>query len=190
MGGIFCASTIAMLGFGLRYNHTFGAMSDLAMGGFLAFVAYHRFALFEKIKELAKGYIILIYILGLTAVYFQAYGYPIRIIVTLFMAFVIFEQCFASNSLVKMVRFKRISYLGTSTYGLYLLHTISNFISSNMLSKLGVAKFNPYFADLVVQPLASLTLTLILVYLSFRFFERPFLNLEHKFSLINTRRSE
>ena len=182
------SSNIAMYGFGLSYNHTFGAMSDLALGGFVASLAANGVGIHNQAVNLRKWIIALIYPVGIFVVYLMSFGYQLRPLVSLFMVFVIWEQCFAKNSVIKMGRFKRISYWGTLTYGFYLLHTICNFVISNVLLKLQLNMKMPFMSDLVVQPILSLILTFILGYISYRFFEKPFLNLKHKLSVVNTKR--
>lgn len=182
---LFLLSTILLNFFDLNYLHTLGGMSDLSMGATIALIAFNKGKIFEKLASISKPIILLAYILGFVYIYLWAvFDIGNRIPISIFMAFVIFDQCFCHNSFYKMGKFKKISYLGTLTYGLYLLHTISNFIIYNLLKVLGLADS---LQQLFLLPVLSIILTLILAYVSYNYFEKPFLKLKSKFALIKTR---
>ena len=69
-------------------------------------------------------------------------SFPLRIfersIIALIMLSIILEQNYAKNSLFKMSDFKRISKLGTITYGLYCLHFIGILVATTITKKLGI----------------------------------------------------
>lgn len=165
----------------VNYHNTLGSMADLSIGTLLAVICFEKDAAFDYLKKLRARYITLIYFLGLIHLYCFEFGYGYHFITSLFMAFVIFEQSFSENSIVKLGKFKTISKLGTYTYGFYLLHTIANFIVHNILRKIG---FNTLIKDLVAFPILSLLLTFVLGYLSYRWLEMPFLALKRRYSTI------
>jgi peptidoglycan/LPS O-acetylase OafA/YrhL len=182
---VFIGLNIALQFFDLPYSLTFESICDISIGAFLAVITYKKGPLFERFTQLSKPLIFSIYTIGIAHTYVLAvFGWGNRALVSLFMAFVIFDQCFCKQSVIKMGRFKWISYIGTLTYGLYLLHTISNFIIHNFIGALNLN--SPFFTDLVMQPVLSFTLTFILGYLSFNYFEKPFLSLKSRYALIKT----
>ncbi len=165
----------------VNYHNTFGSMADLSIGTLLAVICFEKDAVFDYLKKLRARYIVLIYCLGLIHLYSYEFGYGHHFLTSLFMAFVIFEQSFSENSIVKLGQFKIISKLGTYTYGFYLLHTIANFIVHNILRKV---EFNALIKDLVAFPILSLLLTITLGYLSYNLLEMPFLAIKKKYSTI------
>ncbi len=182
---IFITSNILMHFFNLPYSHTFGSMSDLSIGALLALVSYKKKNWFIWLTNISKSCILIIYIIGISVIcLWSLFDIGNRIFVSLFMIYVIFEQSFCKHSIIKMKEFKKLSYLGTLTYGLYLLHGISNAIVFQII-KLSDVNILP-FTEFIVQFVFSLILTLILGYLSYNYFEKPFLNLKRKFTIINT----
>jgi len=169
--------------FELNYIHIMGSMVDLSIGACIAVISFDKNKVYNFLSTLNKATITLIYILGFTHLYtYTLLGFGHRIFISFFMVFVIFEQCFAENSVFKMGKLQRISYLGTLTYGFYLLHTISNFIIYNILKLFRNKIDMPIFSDLVLQPILCFALTIAAGYLSYKYFEKPFLNLKSKFA--------
>lgn len=164
-------------------THTLFCMTDLALGGILAVASFDEYKIFESLKKLSKSMIFLIYVLGISSCYiFVTYKIGGQL-VSLFMLFVIFEQCFAENSIVKMGTFKKMSYLGTLSYSFYLLHSIAIFIMYSISSK--ILHIEPSFLNnIIFMPVCSFILTLIFGYFSYNYFEKPFLNLKDKFSMV------
>lgn len=180
---LFTVSQLLMQVWNLSYTHTLGSMSDLAMGALLGFLSFGRTPLFNKATELPGVAISAIYVLGITHLYtWTLYDLGNRVFVSLFMVFVLFDQCFCKNSPLKLRQFKLLGYWGRLTYGLYLLHTIGNFVVSNALKPLRVQINQPILIDMVIQPVGSLLLTMALAYLSYSYLEKPFLKLKTRFS--------
>ncbi len=176
---LFVLSSVLMEFFDVSYLHTLGSMSDISVGCFMALSIQLKKEKLHWLIQRSKLQIIGIYLLGILHVYLHAnFQIGHRFITSLFMGFVIFEQCFCKHSFIKMKRFKTLSFIGTFTYGLYLLHTICNFISINVLEKIGFT--GTVFSDLFIFPALSFVLSIVLGYLSFRFFESPFLRLKTK----------
>ena len=164
--------------------HALGSLKDLSLGGALAVAAYNKVPFFERTTRISRLLIMFVYLLGVMHIYlFSLYGIGYRFLITIFMVFVIFEQCYCTNSFFKMESFKKISYLGTLTYGFYLLHTISNFISHNFFKILTNQTNNPPYPYL--QTILSLLLTFLLGFLSYEYFEKYFLRLKKKFSMLD-----
>jgi peptidoglycan/LPS O-acetylase OafA/YrhL len=95
---------------------------------------------------------------------------------------VILEQNFSKGSFFKMRNNRIFSRLGTYTYGLYCLHLIAFIILLQITVRLGFGK-ELWEVVLIETPIALL-LTIAIAYLSYRFYERPFMLLKKKFASI------
>ncbi len=168
------------------YKVVFMNFMDLACGAYMGNMAFlYRNGTPKPLENIPRLYIISVYALGISliyAFYFGLFGFYTlflaRFMISVFMCFVIYEQTYCRNSFFKMSEFKIITYLGKFTYGFYLIHTISNFICHNILDKINP---EPFFRFLLLQPAASFLLTIVFGYLSYHYYEKPFLNLKSKF---------
>ncbi|MBC6989616.1 acyltransferase family protein [Hymenobacter sp. BT491] len=169
------------------YFHTLSVMSDLAMGGLFA---YHcrfnpRFVgFFQNLPKLVIG---LAYLLGFALLLYRDDLYPgtsaavvARLVSTLFFAFIITEQNFAGHSPSKLSRLTTLSRLGKYTYGLYLLHPIA--IQVTILLFRGAHLSRESVGGGFSYAGIALAISLIMSYISYRYFEAYFLRLKHKFS--------
>jgi peptidoglycan/LPS O-acetylase OafA/YrhL len=166
--------------------HTLGVMSDLAIGGFGAYLI-NTFSVFStRIKELSKTieiipYIFFIVILIFKVELFASYTMFMfkRLICATVFLWIILDQGFCQNSPIPFGRFKWLTWLGKHTYGLYCLHTIGILVSITVVAKFGLNKnfWNLLFIEL---PL-SLILSIALSAFSYRYFESVFLKIKDKF---------
>lgn len=168
------------------YYHTLAVISDMAVGALLAWLVFRSERFRAAVRELPRAAIGAAYVGGLLlAVYaYERVGAPVafashRLVFSLLFAFVIAEQCYARHSLLKMERLRAVTRLGRYTYGLYLLHPIA------ITVVLGAARAAhadaPTVTGYLLRGSASLLLTLLLAWLSYRFYERPFLALKTRF---------
>lgn len=168
------------------YSHSLSCMSDLAMGGWIAHKALQKSSLIQWIERLNKVTIGLLYLIGFSIVITKAiwtsyeplYTHS-RLFFSIFFGFIILEQNYARNSIVKVGQFGVLTKLGRLTYGLYMIHFIAIYIVIYALRYLGFD--NSIFNTVFVSPLISLTLSLVLAQLSFKILEQPFLRLKSKF---------
>lgn len=118
---------------------------------------------------------------------FQIPGYKgiDRLVLACFFAFVLLEQNYAQHSFIKMSRLHFISYWGTYTYGLYCLHFIALLIAYQVLHHLGLNQtpLGVILGDNIVR----LMLALAISWVSYNFYEKPFLKLKDRFAFIRTR---
>jgi peptidoglycan/LPS O-acetylase OafA/YrhL len=175
---------------GILENHTLSCISDMTVGGLSATMVYYLPSFKNKMIHLNKAAVILLY-LAVAAVFFfrkelfwqndilHAFD---RLIIAALFALVILEQNYSERSLFKMSRYKRLSKLGTYTYGLYCLHMIGILIASILLKKTGLNK-NVYQVIFLEGGL-SLLLTIVLAYVSYTYYESWFLKFKNKFSRI------
>lgn len=169
--------------------HTLSVISDMAVGGWAAYfsLASKKFkSFFTNMKAFE---ILLIYAVFIFTLLFDEYlfiGHVLmmlrRVIFSAFFVFVILEQNFAENSLLKMSRVKAVSELGKYTYGLYLLHPIALTVCLNTARFLGVNPRNLAIGFL----LGSLVfiVNILLSWASYNFYEKKFLRLKERFTHI------
>ena len=167
----------------MLYYHTLSVISDFAIGGILALLAFENKiqAFFERISKLQ---ILLIYCFGMAVLLQESklFIYYIfvfqRIIIGIFFAFIIAEQVYAKNSLFKLDQVPGLKKSGELTYGFYLFHCIviyyflQIFVENQWIES--IYHFSSYFI------LCFLT-TYISSWISFRYFESPILKLKKHF---------
>lgn len=174
--------------FDLLYFHTLAVFPDLAIGGMFA-VLYTLYAPFAKfVKILGDKAMVLLLIVVLVLLYFAPAltkpGLPLafhRIAVDFAVAGIISIQAFSvSLSQLKAANWHFASIWGKYTYGIYLLHPIAMLISDvfTRLLKVSTVGFWPLF----LQGCASIALTFLMSYFSYRYFESCFLTLKKRFS--------
>lgn len=172
----------------ILYFHTLSVFSDLAVGGFTAWILITKSDLIKKISFLSKKCVLLIYLSGLTWIIFSVYFikfFPsfiifIRLINTIFFAFVIAEQITNQYS-IKLSGNRLLSYWGKYTYGLYMLHPVMLTLAAGLLSLLDWNyEKNTYIAFL--RAVTALILSLIVSYISYEYFEKHFLRIKNRFS--------
>ncbi|MBK9436388.1 MAG: hypothetical protein IPN51_00055 [Chloracidobacterium sp.] len=103
------------------------------------------------------------------------------IIAALF-AIIILEQNHAKRSLFKMSNNRLFTKLGKYTYGLYCLHLLAALIVLRITAKLGL-NTQLWQVVFIEMPLMFL-LSIGLAYLSYELYEKRFLRLKSRFSVI------
>lgn len=174
----------------LHEHHTLSCIGDMAIGAFGAWMISESKKFKELFENLKKYQIAIIYILfGLVFLFRDEVmfsSFPLRIfersIIALIMLSIILEQNYAKNSLFKMSDFKRISKLGTITYGLYCLHFIGILVATTITKKLGIN--TGLYQVLFLDTFMALGFTIFIASISYRFYETPFLKLKNKFAYI------
>ncbi len=166
-------------------THTIVSMSDLVIGSWAAYLCFTNEKFLSFFKNLSKFKIGIIYFLLLFPLLFrEAYlpyiKYPLlfEMINGLLFCLVILEQNYSKNSFFKMSNFKWISKWGVWTYGLYCYHAFGIYAAILISKKLG---FNTTtFNVLVTDTLIALTVSLLISWFSYKYFETPFLRLKNK----------
>ena len=97
-------------------------------------------------------------------------------------AFIIFEQAFCENRIFNLGKIPGFTYLGKISYGLYCYHEAGIIFSAKLLRS--VQFIQTPFAYLVIMPAVALALTIVIAAVSYRFFEKPFLNLKKRFEIV------
>lgn len=168
--------------------HTISCIGDMTLGSFGAWFIIEKPKFKEKIQNLKRPYISLVYLSFLLIFFFRDEiintSYYIRIFERLFIAivilFIILEQCYSDNSFIKMSKFKWISKLGKITYGLYCLHFVGILITLTFTKQLALNQH--LWQVLILETLISLGFTILISIISYKFFEKPFLKLKDNFS--------
>ncbi|RKD86521.1 acyltransferase family protein [Mangrovibacterium diazotrophicum] len=171
--------------------HTLSCIGDMTVGAFGAWLVVEKDSFRERIGNLNKTEITILYIIFLIIFLFRGplfYStYIMRIVerplIAVVLLFLILEQNYARNSFFKFSNFKAISKLGVITYGLYCLHLIA-IVSVQTVTQVFGLNTN-LWEVMLLEPTLALLLSILMAYLSFNFYERPFLKLKGKFTYIS-----
>ncbi|MCB1024408.1 MAG: acyltransferase [Acidobacteria bacterium] len=169
--------------------HSFAFVGNLAIGGLIAYYSATSEKFVKFFEDLNKNIIRVLY-LSVILIFFFRYQifyspflqvFDTAIIAVLF-AMIIMEQNYSNNSLFKMKNNRIFTKLGKYTYGLYCLHLIATLIVLQITSKL---KLNgELWQVLLLEPPLILGLSIAIAYLSYEFYEKPFIKLKNRFSVI------
>ncbi|HYG37904.1 MAG TPA: acyltransferase [Cytophagales bacterium] len=169
--------------------HTLSVIGDLSVGGLIGLLSFQSNAFVDFFKHLGKWKILMVYIAGFGFIFFKDDIMNTHtliaisaLIISLFFAFIILEQNYSDHSFFKLKNNKIISSMGKYTYGLYCLHMIGIAVAKEICTYLNIN--NTLFGVLFWQTLLSLTLSMLMSYVSYEFYEKPFLKLKGKFSFI------
>ena len=171
-------------------HHTLSCIGDMAVGSFGSWLVLQKPRFLEKITNLKKIQIFFIYFTFILFFFFRKelfywnVGLKIteRIIIAFIILLIILEQNYSTNSFFKMSKFRRLSYLGTISYGLYCLHFIGILITTNTTKILNIN--NHLWQVIILETSIALFITILISKLSFKLIEKPFLSLKNKFSFI------
>jgi peptidoglycan/LPS O-acetylase OafA/YrhL len=167
--------------------HTLSLIGDMALGGLVAWLCFRDERLTSTIAQLPRWTIGLGYVVGIALIYnretlLHIPGYSIvdRLMLACFFAFILLEQIYSRHSFMKMEQLRWFSYWGTYTYGLYCLHFIALLAAYQLLRRLGLNQ--NVTGVLLGDNIVGLVLALLLSWLSFTFYEKPFLKLKNRFA--------
>lgn len=178
--------------FGIRYFHTFSLIGDMALGGLFAYLCSYesKFKLF--ITNMHRLFIIGIYIGTMLVSLFTDILFPCgipvifeRLVIGVFFGLIILEQNYAKNSFFKLGRIGFLSKLGIYTYGLYCLHLPAMFVAVKMVGFLGLNQEQTWVA--VFSVVVSLVVSIVISILSYHLFEKWFLRIKSRYSVIVTK---
>jgi peptidoglycan/LPS O-acetylase OafA/YrhL len=165
------------------FYHTFSVMSDLVIGSWLGWWCYKRNLRQGEMPSISRKNYVLIYLVGFSLILFrkELFVTPAlvileRVVFALFFAFIIYEQSFFKQSLLKIGSFNNISYWGKFTYGLYCLH-IPAMVFTEGFAMIGGIHESAWWV-FYGKTISTFLLSLIFCRLSFRYLESPFLRLK------------
>ena len=168
--------------------HTLSCIGDMVIGALGAWLIIEKEQFKNRIIQLKKSSITLIYILFILCYFFRTELFMHsfltktieRPIIAIVILFVILEQSFSKHSFLKLSRFKVMTKLGQISYGLYSLHFIGILITINLF------KFfyfpNQFLQVLVLETTVALIITIAISKVSYQVLEKPFLRIKDKFS--------
>lgn len=170
------------------FFHTLCIMSDFAVGAFVAWLAVNEHPWFLRWKKIPRVLNIGIYVLTLVMVLFY---HPIfdstlatiaeRMILGIAFGHIIFDQAFAENKAFNLSSIPGFVWLGKRAFGLYCFHQVGLLASVHLFQAMGWVTSPLQY--LLLLPLSAFVITVWIAALSYRFFERPFLNLKQKFEM-------
>ena len=166
----------------LYYYHTLSCISDMAVGGFGAWLI-HIPSVRNVIVNLSRRSILLIYILFAVAFIFKTQIFDLfyitrvveRLLISILILLIILEQNYSLNSFYKMANLKTFSKLGLTTYGMYMLHVIAIIVCVTAFKYMNLPDNG--VMNVVVCPIIALILTIYLSKLSYHLVEKRFLAL-------------
>ena len=168
------------------FFNTLSYLGNFAIGGFAAVLAFEQHPILKFITDMPKKVIGLVYlILGILLIgYFSWFMSPVMVIIeklvfSLFFAFIILEQSFAKHSVFKLGRFKKISYLGQLSLGLYCFHGIVLTIAKKVLGNLDTTDSN--YEVFLLNPISILIVTTVIAVISYEIFEKRIHSLRKHF---------
>ncbi len=172
----------------VQHFHTMSVISELAIGGLTAYCSIHYSRFQNFLENLPRWGIIATYVAALPVILFSRFFYAEegwgRVILGGALATIILEQNFSKNSFYKMKNFQTISFLGKYTYGLYLFHPLV------ILLVYGLADYFKINKSAIVTgsglAIISLTLSIVICYVSYHYYEAPFLRLKNHFSRVTS----
>ncbi|WP_426060761.1 acyltransferase family protein [Hymenobacter sp. B1770] len=169
--------------------HTLSVIGDMAMGGLTAWLCFRDDRLIKMVKGWSRRGIVTGYIAGVLFILARNLLVEIppylifdRLLLSVFFAFILLEQNYAEHSVVKMSQFRFLSYWGTYTYGLYCLHYLALLFAIQIMHRSGLN--STPLGVVVGDNVVALLLALAVSWVSYNFYEKPFLKLKNRFAFI------
>ena len=169
--------------------HTASALGNFGIGALTAILVFKHQYFLDKLKSLSRNKILFIYVtifsfFILMPVLLENDFFIViqRVLFSIFFSFIILEQTYCGNSIIKVSRIRYFNFFGKLSYGLYCYHGIMITV---------VLQVNELFMEsliisLVLYPSLIFVSTLLVSYVSFRFYELKFLKLKYKFSFLSS----
>ena len=169
--------------------HTASALGNFGIGALTAILAFKNPNFLNKLQSLNRKTILffysIIFIFFIKMPFLLEYDFFIiiqRVLFSIFFSFIILEQTYCDQSIVKVSRIKYFNFFGKISYGLYCYHgimittvlQISGFLSESLLN------------SLILFPVFILVSTLLISHFSYRLYESKFLNFKSKFSFLSS----
>ncbi|MCY7409815.1 MAG: hypothetical protein LH473_06045, partial [Chitinophagales bacterium] len=170
------------------FFNSFCIMSDFAVGAWLAMLAINQNDFFIWLKKIPRAAVAFTYVILISCIIFY---HPVfdssvatileRLILGIGFGFVILDQVFGENRIFNLHKIPGIVWLGKRAYGFYVFHQAGILIAIKILTALHFIQ-SP-FQFVVLMPLLAFAITIAMAALSYRFFEKYFLNWKGKFEV-------
>lgn len=170
----------------LPAKHTLFCIFYLSTGAIAAYIHFYLKELSSKLTKIHASIYIMSFVLCIIIMKFLKFIpielYPLGyVIVSILMGYNILYQIQCADSM-DLKNIPGLEFLGKYTYGLYLYHTICNFIAYYLAQIFNIYQILGNFqTDLVFRPILSFCFSLVISYLSYNYFEKSFLHLKEKF---------
>ncbi len=164
-----------------NYFWEFFCIDDMAMGGIMAWLLYHKKEkvlafFFNKYVQIATYTLLAIITVKGLAIHhltYELYAAPFAIVIV---------NIAANKNTIISFENKILDYLGRITYGLYLYHYIAIVISIKVAFLL--VPSNSLVSSNIIYYLITFGLSILLAILSYEFFEKRFLKAKIKYTKI------
>jgi len=175
--------------YALRYFHSFSLIGDMAVGATLALLVNKRGAVYRLMYMMKPALASIIYLAAILVTLFKQEIFAAsewmvfeRLVLASLYGFIIVNQSIAAKPFFRFSRMKKISKLGTYTYGLYCWHffVISIVVALSGKMKLSLENWTLSITVTIFALLASIVLSIT----SYNYFESWFLRLKSKFAII------
>ena len=166
---------------------------DFVVGSYMAYFSFFKYKLYGFLKNQTKrtiGFVYLAFILVLiflNQIRFEFNYLPAqlvfiieRILLTLSLAFFIFEQNFNSNSVLKIAKLKIFNYPGKLAYSIYAYHAIAILIAYK-ITQFASSEQSPS-AVMILEPFLAIIIALVLAMFSTEYFEKKFTRLKKNYN--------
>ncbi len=154
----------------------------MAIGAFCAVLFYEKNKLFLKCSQHKLTQLFSWSVIGLIAVNFYSIPFFAHNITALVTGFIIISQITDKNKIVNLNQLW-IDKLGKISYGIYIIHPLVIFYLAAIISQLELSDF----LRQIIAFTSVIGTTIILSYLSYYYFETPFLRKKERFSVIKTK---
>lgn len=178
----------------IHEHHTLSCIGDMTIGAMGAWLMQNHYIIKSKIEKLSRIDIFSIYVAFFTVYFFRDEflfsSFVVRIfersLIGFIILLIILEQNYAEKSFFKMSRFKTITSLGIISYGLYCFHFIGILTTTTITNKFSLN--TKLWQLLIMETLAALILTIGISFMSYKFYETPFLKIKERFTSISLKR--
>jgi peptidoglycan/LPS O-acetylase OafA/YrhL len=171
------------------YFHTVSVLMDLATGGLAAWTIINTTWLREWFAKMSITKSLALYITGFAGLMYwdllEGFTYShalVRLFFVSYFVFIILHQNYAPYSFLKLSHNKLFTSMGKYTYGMYLLHPIA-ILMMDILLRLCHIQRDMIFSEIIFG-VPAFILTILISVGSYHFYEKRFLALKNRFSII------
>lgn len=168
------------------YFHTLSISSDFAVGALGAWlVIYYEDKIAYLFQSLGSSSMIIYPLLCMVLYFNEELFAPAamviceRVILSLMFLFLILEQLYAKDHILKAGKYALVNYLGKISYGLYMYHAFA--IQASNMFFTHTSGFSSPRTYMLFHPLTALLITILLAAFSYECMEIKFLNLKRHF---------
>ncbi len=161
---------------------------DFIVGSYLAYFSFFKYKLYGFLKNQTKRTIGFVYLIFILVIIFlpqirhefkylppQLVFIIERILLTLSLAFFVFEQNFNSNSVLKIAKLKIFNYPGKLAYSIYAYHALAILIAFKIMQF--ASSEQTASAVMLLEPFLAIIIALVLAMFSTEYFEKKFTRL-------------